>query len=287
MASQKEVTDWILNYSQKLDLQVTKLTWINQHFPHLIDLATSINVSGKIYSGRGSGENEEVALGKAVCEAIERFVCDHHSIRSTGVAGHFSHAAACENAQMEFEERLALSLHIEGSPLARKSLRKLNLNIGESNVQASLHCYQMRSSKNHFSVLAFIEAIESKAGFGAILGLGCGDTLRSAQEKAEVEALRNASALSIEPIFPISESEFRRIASPTANERRALLFDVKYARKLLGKLTIAKELVPLRPLEDIIFHELPLPMQALDECPLVFVRCCSQKTEIPIMDFVG
>jgi ribosomal protein S12 methylthiotransferase accessory factor YcaO len=90
MARQSEVTEWILKNQNALDLQVTKLTWIDQALPGYVDIAVRLRVGTQQTEGRGTDRSEEVALGKAVCEAIERVFCIERGISSTGLAGHLS-----------------------------------------------------------------------------------------------------------------------------------------------------------------------------------------------------
>jgi len=72
MARQSEVTEWILKNQNALDLQLTKLTWTERALPGYVDLAVNLKVGAHRTEGRGTDKSEEVALGKAVCEAIER-----------------------------------------------------------------------------------------------------------------------------------------------------------------------------------------------------------------------
>lgn len=290
MASQYELTDWILKNSDSLDLRVTALTWIKTVHPGMVDLSATVTLDGKDFEGRGSDANEDRALGKAVCEAIERFVCYSHAIPSTGVAGHYDERLAKKNAWLELIERRSLSLHIEHESSPRViHTKEMKIAVAGKQTTARLHLFEISSTPEVAVVLCLVEGIAADSAFGGILGLGCSERLEEATAKSEIECLRNVAALAETPLIPLSKKEFLKIEMPTAEDRRRLLFDVDYCSLLLRKLLSGtKSSVGQSPELLPTWTNLNLPNTIPTNCPLQFVRCIDQSNQKPMyLEFVG
>lgn len=287
MANQQKLTDWILTNRKALDLRATKLTWIENHFPGFTDIGVTVSLNGVTYSGRGSSRDEDAALGKAVCEAIERFVCDSNGISSTGVAGHFEEALAKENASIEYLERFALYCHAKGSPIKKLDQKDISVSLGSGESPARLHHFQMISTAGYFGVLSFVEGFSTSGKFGALLGMGYAKTKQAAKEKSSIELFRNVSALSVEPISPLSLEEFRHIKDPSSSDRRALLFNTEFAKELINGFDFALQpKVESLGSVEMSFRKLPILNEYLDCCPLYFYQCRSERPSIDL-EFVG
>lgn len=291
MAHQLELTNWILKNSATLDLRITELAWIRSVHPGMVDLSATVTLGGKEFEGRGSDASEDRALGKAVCEAIERFVCHSHAISSTGVAGHFEELLAKKNARFEFIERASLFHHIENSlPMSVIRAREMKIAIGGRQTTANLRFFEMAASPEIAVVLCLVEGVTTGAAIGGILGLGCAESKEEAMAKAEIECLRNVAALAEIPMVPLSKTEFSKIEKPSAEDRRRLLFDFDYCSSLLEKLLgRAKDSGSTQmPELHLTWMNLDLPQAVPANCPLQFFRCVDQSTQKPLyLEFVG
>ncbi len=273
MARQEKLTTWILKNDERLDLRVQELSWITNIFPGWHDLQVSISVSGEKFVGRGSDRNSNVALGKAVCEAVERSVCFHHGISSLGVAGHLNAELAGENARLEWIERTSFSYQIENKihlePLAH----------AESDIfkhynarGVSIGFFRIVSPENHFVVLCLAQGGRAHPIFGGILGLGASLNINTAKQKALLECLRSLEFFLHTKPTSLSEEEFRKIEKPKAQDRQALFRDPVYFRRLVTSLSQPQRVVDL---PEGKFHSLALD-RTLEDCPLVFMRYSSE-----------
>lgn len=291
MAHQHELTNWILKNSGSLDLRVAELTWIRALHPGMVDLRAAVTLDGKEFEGRGSDTNEDRALGKAVCEAIERFVCHSHAIASIGVAGHFDESLAKKNARLELIERASLFHHVDSSvPMGEIQTRELKIVIEGRQATVSLRFLEMATLPGIAAVLCLAEGVTTGAAIGGILGLGCAESQVEAIAKAEIECLRNVAALADIPMFPLSKDIFSKIGKPSSEDRRRLLFDFDYCSNLLESLlgrvkdSIATKMPALQP----TWINLDLPKAVPANCPLQFFRCMDQSTQKPLyLEFVG
>lgn len=106
MALQEDLTAWITRSADQIDLQLVELTWINEWLPGYTAIAADLMIEGAHYQGHGSAEEVNVAVSKAVVEAIERSVKVAVGIGTTsGLAGHISRHDASNAALRELVER--------------------------------------------------------------------------------------------------------------------------------------------------------------------------------------
>lgn len=293
MANQRKLTDWILKNQDELDLQVTELTWIKDFYPGWCDLEVTLSINDIRVTGRGADLNDEIALGKATCEAIERYVCQSYGISSAGVAGHFDKAIAAQNAEQEFVERALLSFHISsGIPL--KTVSSDEIIICDENgakTKATFNLFQMTPYRDLTAFLCLVEGVSTGAGFGGILGLGCNRHPGKAEQKARLECLRNVTAQQDQRFKPLSRNEFRQIQSPTPEDRQRLLFDSSYCTQLLSDLKNGRR-SQINKIENPIFQwslqPLSVTVDGLRECPLFFFRCKNAlESSMAPLEFVG
>ena len=130
MANNQRLGQWALNQAKAVKLHVTRLEWIGDFFPGFTDLQVKIEIDSKVFEGRGSDLDKDVALAKGLTEAIERFICFSNRITSLGVAGHYDFEKAKENAFLEFIERSLLSYHYENKiPMRKLSVKSLDVQV--------------------------------------------------------------------------------------------------------------------------------------------------------------
>lgn len=292
MADQRRLTNWILAHRDTLDLQVTELTWIKSYFPSWSDLEVTITVDGQNYSGRGADKSEDVALGKAACEAIERYLCSIHGISSIGVAGHIDDTRAMEGARLELTERSLLRFHFENEmSMLPVFLEEVGIDLGPNPVNARIHVFRSIAYRGLSVVMCLADGLTTGSEFGGILGLGCDVDPDRATVKARIECLRNLTAYAIEPIPSITEANFRDIKDPSSGDRRRLLLDQTYCSMLLTCIskpsagTDAKiDSFDIQP----AWRRLALESPQLKSAPLQFYQCYDTlRLETPHLEFVG
>ena len=292
MARQHELTQWILSNQHALDLKVRELTWIRPAFPGMTDLSVTITLEGIDVRGRGIDQQEDRALGKAVCEAIERFLCLHHGIPSTGVAGHYDMQEGKQNAKLEWIERACLYSHAKnGISLAPLSSEIVDVSYSGQSTKAGLHTFKMIVPQGYSAIACLVEGVSTSAGFGGILGLGCDKMRDRAMLKAKLECLRSVATLEDCPPIAISYSDFCRIENPNGNERKRLLFDFSYCASLMNTLFKVSNTQGASVIEEprLTWNEILLPPTIPNECPLRFFRCMDQEApeHSPYLEFVG
>ena len=284
MASQSDVINWILTNQDRFDVEVTDLGWISAYFPGMYELEVALCIDGKRVIGRGSAVSEDMALSIATCEAIERHLCAMYGLASTGVAGHFDEALAKENAALELIERHALSHHFNKN-ISLKELATEEKNNVDVPSGFRLRTFKTIAINGKYTYVQLAEGVSNFVKAGGIIGLSCAESPVRARQKALVECLRNLTAFRNSPPAPLCKEKFDTITAPTAEDRRALLFDYTYCKGLLTKLTSG---APLR--NDAIelkfsYSELVKP-EVLQDCPLKFFRALSDEAA-PYLEFVG
>lgn len=276
MARQEEVTAWILRSDERLDLRVQELSWIKSVFPGWQDLQVSISAFGEHFVGRGSDREVNTALGKAVCEAVERATCYSYGILSLGVAGHVSLELAQKNARLEYVERFCFSRQIA----ERISLEPISQDAAVTKRYESLGIeigfFLLASPTETPVVLCLASGENADPAFGGILGLGAATNLKVARQKALMETLRSLEFHLLTKRQSLSREDFQRIEHPQAQERQALLRDRHYFTQLMASLNQP------RPI-DLKMPEGRFEALALDnffkDCPLVFTR---YSTSLPL-----
>lgn len=269
MAHQETLTGWILRNDERLDLRVQELSWIKSAFPGWHDLQVSISAFGEHFIGRGSDSEANTALGKAVCEAVERATCFSHGISSLGVAGHFDLKMAEENARLEYVERFCFAHQIlEGIVLepihAVIPLAELYERIG-----VKIGLYLLTSPMDTPAVLCLAIGEKAEPSFGGIVGLGADSRLEVAKQKALMECLRSLEFYLHKKPVSLNREDFQKIELPRSQDRQALLRDKDYFRRLIGRLENT-------PPIDFKIPEGKIDRLAVDSffigCPLVFAR---------------
>ena len=66
------IVEWTIENSSRLNLEVTRVTWVDEWLPGYFDYQVRIAACGKTYTGRGIDAVEDLAFAKAVAEALER-----------------------------------------------------------------------------------------------------------------------------------------------------------------------------------------------------------------------
>lgn len=187
------LSDWILANAENLSLQVEDLQWVQKPFTGLHDIHASILIGNKRYEGRGSADSKDLAIIKAVAEAIERAVCLQSLPTTNGVAAHIDLEQAKKNAQNELLERDLFLSHFltqTAFDVSTEWTAQLSLDLREDIGRAgdSIQIFRMRRNSHG---QGFVCLIRGGMRWGGIMGLsfGQGDE-HSLVMKAALEACR-------------------------------------------------------------------------------------------------
>lgn len=268
MVDHKRLIPWILANQDLLDLKVTYYEWITSAFSSMKDLGAKLKIDGVLYTGRGADRDEDTALSKAICEAVERFVCHTHHISSLGVAGHSEVKLATQNSQLEFIERYALWMQCHGHSLFTLTSSEV---FSFENKTAGIDIYEAQTEHGITIALAIANGLTQDKPFGIVLGLGTHLKPSEAKKKALIECYRNLSAFFDTKFHSLSEKSFQELQNPTSLDQIRLNLDTDYAQKILNKLNLASNAQTLK-LPPIITSQLFYNSDLLNNCPLVFCR---------------
>jgi hypothetical protein len=284
MADSQKLISWLLDNSEKLQLQATELTWVQEwNLSGVFDYQVEITIQDRIYKGRGTALTEELAFVKAGAEAIERAFCGGYGISSLGVAAHTDQVLAEKNAASELNERDAFFNHyylkrsldlLEDSKIHnfknrwQSAFKKLATN--------RVDCQFFEAESDIESVVVCVMSGEkAQQKFGGIIGLGSNQSIDAALESAFLEALRNAaSVLQDEGSEPFSINDFLNIEKPNSLDRQRLAMNVEYwsGVKNIFPLKAATATVFKRPTASVIFQNLICPFKELTSAPVVVCR---------------
>lgn len=211
MASTPTLSAWALQKCEDLDLQATRLTWVDEWCPSLVDFIVTIKVDGEIFEGRGMAETEDLAFTKAVAEALERAIMRHANVYSSnGLAVHTTIEEATAGAKRELVERDAFFCHwltrtpftglidplidiklgnidIGGRPLADIVERIARLGV-------DLKIAEMAAVRPYNAFICVSRGSRAPRPFGVHIGMGCDLDPASAIRHAVVEWLRTTVA---------------------------------------------------------------------------------------------
>lgn len=294
MAHIERLGPWALTQAKALNLKVTKLEWVHDYFPGYTDLQIKIEIDSRIFEGRGSDLNKDIAFAKGLTEAIERYVCFSNGLTSLGVAGHYDFEKAKENAYLEFVERSLLNFHFQKKVTMKKiSSKPLHIKvIGHDNVFIfNIHHFQMNIYDGLFGVFTLAEGLSCNPQFGGIMGASVSTDLDSAITKSSIECMRNVAALAEHRLKPLGFQDFKVIKHPTSEDSRRLLFSPEYSQGLLNifdRNSNSEIQNPDFKFNGMFFKELSYSHSLLKDCPLRFALCLdSNGASAPDTEFVG
>lgn len=278
MADQSNLVDWLMGQSGKIDYKVTEFRWVDDYAPEYSDFG--VNFYGDKFIGRAVDKDQNLALTKAIAEAIERATCSHNDLRSsTGVAAHTNLSEAIHNAKLELIERIAFDLHFANrisfqkvKPLAieaKFAMQKTQL----QGVQ--LNFYQLISPDNVKIICAVATGSTYVRPFGGIIGLGANESVVQAEKSALFECLRNLTYyLKDLGLTAISKSDFQCIDTPKFMDRFRLTLDSEYFREI-GFLFLSSSLLAKPfPILNYEHRELELPPE-FKTAPLMVAQVLS------------
>lgn len=189
----KEFDAWILSNIKNICLKIEELSWVDEFYSNSSDLVATLKLNSKEWKGHGHASSKDLALRKAITEAIERAISLQHISTSNGIAAHTNLESAKKNAQNELIERdLFLSHFITKTPFIKEknSKDKIPLSIIKY-INSNEDNVDLFKFKNNNMGEGYVCLISNSKNWGGIIGLSFGE-LNSKEliTKAVVEAFR-------------------------------------------------------------------------------------------------
>lgn len=201
MANESKITNWVLSNSNYLDLKVDLFSWPKQLGFNFCDLQAKVTFDNKLFYGRGSHPNPEIALNKAITEVIERLHMQFSTAdNSNGFAAHFDLHLAKMNAYFELIERdLFFCYFLTETKFPRLKLVEF---LFFTEAQKILKCYNidlraycLGKTDDWATTMVVAIGTEFKKPFGFCFGTSTKNTLENSITAGSIECLRQVSSL--------------------------------------------------------------------------------------------
>ena len=287
MANKIRAVTWILENSEKLEISIKKLTWIEELLPGWTDVFCTFRKDKKILCGRGAAQDEDLALCKAFAEALERgALYDSDYMISSGFAAHTSVDAVERNARHELVERDHFLCHfLTGTPFQIihpfQNDAKLTDSIQRWTNKHKIILRFFRLAEN--GVLCLINGPGAITPFGMSSGTAIRETFFEAAISALIEASRTAAAFLSDPESAITIAEFNQLDKYNFHDHGRLALNLEYASNLAAlfphtsidpKLLLHEH--PSINTSEIKVERINWKPFAENYCPFVFARASSK-----------
>jgi hypothetical protein len=231
-----ELIRWVIENRRNLNLEVTRFSWIDNTLPGYFDFAVHICIEGIKAVGRGVAVTEEVAFGKAVSEAIERWamLTASHVKSSNGFAAHWDSNVAAMSAADEIIERDAFLCHFltktpfqllnhenEREVRIESCFRQAMKNFGDKGMEFKIG--KMRTANGKMGIVVSVKGQHAIKPFGLFVSCSLSDELENAIQKSLISCFTHVSmSLSGTEVRPMSKVEF--LADPVQGVDEHLAF---------------------------------------------------------------
>ena len=203
------LADWAVENADKLKLEATKVTWVDDWLPGFFDYQAKITVSGHTYFGRGIASTSVLAFTKAVAEALERAESAQLD-EPWATAAHCTLAEAQANAYFELLgiDR-AICHHYTGRRLRNLPLEAAGGNFPHNQLSEmlrrnglELNMAEFRPAADAKIIGVFVNSARKSHVKGFIKGYGVSPDLKTSISNAIVECMRNVTAVFLGDIKP-------------------------------------------------------------------------------------
>lgn len=237
MASNEELTLFLAENIDTVDLAMTNFTWPQDLGLSINDVQVSASVFGYRTSGRGTDEDPDKAILKAFSECAERaFALKRHWPQQDGVAAHISPEECIENAISELIERhIFFDFFTEGRkfpPTEKVDNSTLQgicwLELSRLGIDLTTHLLTLGCGR--YFCLSVIDGLKSNPEFGVVIGTSVARSKSAAVDKSLTEALRYYTyARDLDFKISVSWSEFKKIRDPILYDHARLGLNREYA----------------------------------------------------------
>ncbi len=277
MAHPQKLKSWILSAAASKSIRVEQGTWISEFFPTFADISATTNINGEEIAGSAFGENEDLALTKAIAEMLERAIIREHAFpNSNGTAAHITAEAAAIHATQELQERdLFLCHFLTRTPFAAISQPGRKTHMFTQWLQhhkVKLSLYELGST----GALCLIDGRSAAKPFGFIISTSLNETRDEATLSTVLSAGRRAHRILTQnqPLQSLTLNEFSKIDRPNFQHHGQLALNIDYANSiayLFANGSPAGAQPQVNPEIETLMSKKPL----LADCPLVVTRATS------------
>lgn len=283
MDDYKELNKWILAHSKSLDLQVERLHWVNDWLPGYHDFCVTGKAFGRIFEGRGTDKNEEVAFYKSFSELVERIYCFGHKLNSNGVATHVHKRQAVANAKKELIERDAILCHYltknsfqrHENFLIPNEFEELSSRLKKDGITLNFGWAHSISDNYHVAICH----ADGGEHFGTLCGFGCNESSVHSIESAILECMINVVAHlnGNLDLLPLSPNELYELNSAKGLDHKRVHFSYKLFELNIDKVDFAASVKMEEHEFEIQTLKAPLPL--FDNIPLYVARATSVRLQ--------
>lgn len=237
MEHQDPLICWAIANAKDLNLVVTQLNWTESINLNAHSFSCEITINNITTKGFGKSRTQEVAIKKAIIEAIERYLTGEFKLNtSNGVAGHTVYNSAAKNAIYELIERDLLLCHF----LTKTPFVRINEDIYKGKYSELLDW--SRRSKIKFSLyylgltgcLGLIDGQMAEEAFGYFVTSTFSDSLDESIENTLLN-LAGRGFYYIKHKKPVQNSsleDFLNLQSPDFDQHGLLALNLEYANSI-------------------------------------------------------
>jgi hypothetical protein len=260
MAHQAPIAGWLLAKRDQFDVRIREYPWPARFGLSLSEFEIELSWKGQVFVGRGADPSEDIALEKAAAEAIERAICRHHNIKTTGVAVHTNLQVAIRNARLEYIERTIFWSHLDKNiPFSFAEAKEVRIDrLDTSSARAAFYFMSPVLLLN--SLICIIEY-----GLKSFLGMATSQSHSESVTRSFVEASRNLAAF----LSDSTQYESDVVANPDLWSGDSSFIEGRI-RPLLVQTSMT---MPVIAIHEPIVAQLSLPGElAFENCPAIAVR---------------
>jgi hypothetical protein len=276
MAHSQELIEWSMLNAEALNIGIKNSTWINQISTSFSDVTVQISMHGENFLGYGAALEHDLALTKAIAEAVERAVVKAADLStSNGVAAHSDPEAAIRAAEQELRERDYFLCHFY-------TFTPFNsIECEFPGLDKLVEWYErLNVAFRTFSLgdgVLFVADGRARPyePFGFALGAACKGA--DSATAAAIEASRQvAHMVAKNSLFkPYRLDEFLQLDRPSFFDHGLLAFDVSYAQRIAPLFEGGEAMEYNDVPAAIAVRSLSTSGELLSRCPLTFVHASS------------
>ena len=282
------VVDWAIANASKLNLEATKVTWVDEWLPGYFDYQVKIIIDGQVYLGRGIDSNEDIAFAKSVAEGLERAAAS--ALKDPwATAAYPDFHGARERAYFELLGIDRVLCH----HYCRRRSRVLEQEVVGTSFPARRFFEMLRKNRLEITLLeltpssdakvagAFVSSIDPESPIkGFVKGYGVEKTLEEAVSHAVIECMRNSVAVFLGGAKPDPGELSCRPTNPRWHFWMAQTAEsMKYFRaNFISKPETKSQLAPENiSINNTGFTRINTLDSIFPDVPLVFVQAYSDK----------
>lgn len=288
MADQSRAITWALAHASTLRLTIERFGWIEDLMPGWTDVHCTIEAHGQTLHGWGAGATDDLALCKALAEALERAVLlSTNAQNSSGFAAHLTPQGARQNALRELVERDLFLCHFYTRTPLSAFVSQIENCMWLEKSQAWAKQNGLNIQFYHLGNAGAVCAVSGTSiqrPFGFVIGASVKDDTEQSALSALIEAARRSVRYLLRQSSSdaLSLSGFLALKHPTFNDHGRLALDLDYASKVASLFAHEppsnlshKDL----QIPEVKVNDLNWPDQSMQDCPFYFAQAVSSDSQ--------